>query len=199
VKTAPRRRVDQRERRAALVDPRQHEAMGEQRQATRSERDDLVETLRGHRALLEVTARGLTDEQAAERPTVSELCIGGIIKHVTMVEANWADFIVNGPGRSSPPGEQEMEAHAASFRMEAGDTLEDLLARHHEVAAKTDELVMSYASLDQGHPLPPAPWFPPGTTWSARRTLLHIIAETAQHAGHADVIREAIDGQKSMG
>jgi hypothetical protein len=35
--------------------------------------------------------------------------------------------------------------------------------------------------------------------WSARRTLLHMIAETAQHAGHADIIREALDGSKSMG
>ena len=44
-----------------------------------------------------------------------------------------------------------------------------------------------------------APWFEPGARWSARRVLLHIIAETAQHAGHADIIRETIDGQKSMG
>jgi hypothetical protein len=47
-----------------------------------------------------------------------------------------------------------------------------------------------------GHP---APWFTPGEQWTARRVLLHIIAETAQHAGHADIIREALDGAKSMG
>ena len=44
-----------------------------------------------------------------------------------------------------------------------------------------------------------APWFEPGATWSARRVFLHIVAETAQHAGHADIIREAVDGAKSMG
>jgi hypothetical protein len=44
-----------------------------------------------------------------------------------------------------------------------------------------------------------APWFPPGATRTARRTVMHIVAETAQHAGHADIIREAIDGKKSMG
>ena len=44
-----------------------------------------------------------------------------------------------------------------------------------------------------------APWFPPGARWSARRVLLHIIAETAQHAGHADIIRESLDGAKTMG
>jgi Protein of unknown function (DUF664) len=54
-------------------------------------------------------------------------------------------------------------------------------------------------SLDASHPLPEAPWFEPGAHWSARRALIHIVAETAQHAGHADIIRETIDGAKSMG
>ena len=48
-------------------------------------------------------------------------------------------------------------------------------------------------------PLPEAPWYEPGANWSARRVLLHIIAETSQHAGHADIIREALDGAKTMG
>ena len=63
----------------------------------------------------------------------------------------------------------------------------------------TDELVATLPDLDADHPLPPAPWYPPGERWSARRTLLHIAAETAQHAGHADIIRESLDGAKSMG
>ena len=45
---------------------------------------------------------------------------------------------------------------------------------------------------------PRAPWFEPGARWSARRVLLHVIAETAQRAGHADIIRESLDGAKSM-
>jgi hypothetical protein len=52
--------------------------------------------------------------------------------------------------------------------------------------------------LNAGHPLPTAPWFQPGESWSARQVLLHIITETAQHAGHADIIRESLDGAKSM-
>jgi hypothetical protein len=59
--------------------------------------------------------------------------------------------------------------------------------------------VQTLPSLDRSHELPPAPWFPPGTAWSARRVFLHIIAETAQHAGHADILRESIDGAKTMG
>ena len=53
--------------------------------------------------------------------------------------------------------------------------------------------------LDATQPLPQAPWFEPGARWSARRVLLHIIAETAQHAGHADILRESLDGAKTMG
>ena len=51
----------------------------------------------------------------------------------------------------------------------------------------------------RSQPLPEAPWYEPGASWSARRVLLHLIAETSQHAGHADIIREAIDGAKTMG
>ena len=53
--------------------------------------------------------------------------------------------------------------------------------------------------LDADHPLPDAPWFEAGARWSARRVLLHVLAETAQHAGHADIIRESLDGAKTMG
>ena len=55
------------------------------------------------------------------------------------------------------------------------------------------------SDLDVSHALPEAPWFEKGARWSARRVLLHIIAETAQHAGQADIIRETLDGSKSMG
>jgi len=60
-------------------------------------------------------------------------------------------------------------------------------------------LVSSLSDLDASQPLPSAPWFEPGARWSARRVFLHIIAETSQHAGHADIIRESLDGAKSMG
>ncbi len=60
------------------------------------ERADLLETLARHRALLRGTVRGLTDEQAAQRTTVSELCLGGLIKHVSATERGWASFIVGG-------------------------------------------------------------------------------------------------------
>ena len=176
--------------------------------ADADERADLLETLQKHRGLFRFTAHGLTDEQARTRSTVSELTIGGLVKHVTQVERNWARFVVEGPGDqpdidwdnvdwSNPPA--EVAAYADGFRMREDETLEQLLADHEAAAAETDALV---ATVDLGgrQPLPEAPWFTtPGASWSARRVFAHIVAETAQHAGHADIIREAIDGQKSMG
>ena len=172
-----------------------------------TERDDILDLLRKHRELFRYTVRGLTDEQAASPPTVSELCLGGLVKHVTAVEKNWADFIVNGPAEqpdvdwanvdwSNPP--PEVQEYANGFRMVGGETLASLLAAYDEVAAATDALVAT-VDLDARQPLPEAPWFEAGASWSARRAFTHIVAETAQHAGHADILRETIDGQKSMG
>jgi hypothetical protein len=166
---------------------------------TDAERADLLETLAKHRSFLRFTVRELTDEQAGQRTTVSELCLGGIIKHVTDAEGRWASFIEHGATAMRGTDEAAMEARARSFRMLDGDRLSVILERYQETADRTDELVRTLPSLDLAHRLPDAPWFPPDTSWTARRVLLHIIAETAQHAGHADILREAIDGQKTMG
>ncbi|MGO9078599.1 MAG: DinB family protein [Streptosporangiaceae bacterium] len=167
--------------------------------ASPGERADLLEMLASHRNLLRRTVRDLTDEQAAQRTTVSELCLGGIIKHVSKVERRWARFITEGPAAMTEGGSADPQAWANTFRMLPSETLAGLLAQYEEAAAQTDELVRSLPDLGAAQPLPPAPWFPPGTAWSARRVLMHVIAETAQHAGHADILRESLDGAKSMG
>lgn len=163
------------------------------------ERADLLDALAKQRSFLRYTVRDLSDAEAARRSTVSELCLGGLIKHVSIAEGRWADFIEQGATAIGGADAAAAEAHAAGFRMAEGETLQDLLDQYEESAARTDELVRSLPSLDSAQPLPDAPWFPPGTKWTARQVVLHIIAETAQHAGHADIIREAIDGQKTMG
>jgi hypothetical protein len=163
------------------------------------ERTELIETLAKHRSFLRYTVQGLSDEQAARCTTTSELCLGGIIKHVTLVEAQWADFIQRGSAAVEMAGPAAMEEHANSFRMLPGETVSALLDRYETVAQGTEALVVGLPSLDVSHPLPEAPWFEAGARWSARRVLLHILAETAQHAGHADIIRESLDGAKTMG
>jgi hypothetical protein len=170
------------------------------------ERADLVDVLGKHRGLLLRTVAGLSDEQARRTPTVSELSPGGLVKHVTAVEQQWADFIVEGPAPSAvdwasvdwtnPPA--EVQQYADGFRMLDHETLAGLVEAYAAVAAATDELART-VDLGSVQPLPAAPWFEAGASWSARRVFLHILAETAQHAGHADILRETIDGQKSMG
>ena len=167
------------------------------------ERADLLASLRRQRYFLRHTVQGLSDEQARLRPTASVLSLGGLIKHVAATERQWADFIVRGAEAMGPAdgsfSEEQMAAWAAGFELLPTETLDGVLADYEEVAATTDGLVTDLPDLDRSHPLPPAPWFEPGAHWSARRTLLHIVAETSQHAGHADILRESIDGQKTMG
>ncbi|MEV4293234.1 DinB family protein [Microbispora rosea] len=170
--------------------------------AVTGERADLLAALAKNRHFLRFTTRDLTDEQAAQRTTVSELCLGGLIKHVTLIERNWANFISDGPsamGDATAMTEADWAVWADQFRMLPGETLAGLLAAYAEVAGRTDELVATLPDLDATQPLPKAPWFEAGARWSARRVLMHVIAETAQHAGHADIIRESLDGARSMG
>jgi uncharacterized damage-inducible protein DinB len=168
-------------------------------QTVTGERADLLASLDRHRHFLRHTTRGLTDEQAAQRTTVSDLCLGGLIKHVAATERQWTRFIVEGPSAMAFDPATMADTWMNMFKMSAEDTLAGLLWRYEQVANETDELVRSLPDLDAAQPLPDAPWFERGASWSARRVLLHIIAETAQHAGHADIIREALDGSKSMG
>ncbi|HZB21930.1 MAG TPA: DinB family protein [Blastococcus sp.] len=164
------------------------------------ERADLLETLAAHRYFLRHTVRGLTDEQARQRTTASELTLGGLVKHVAAQERGWVRFILEGPEAiATPTDDAGFQKWADEFVLLTDETLEGVLAEYAETAERTDELVRTIPDLDASHPLPEAPWFQPGATRSARRVFLHIVAETAQHSGHADILRESLDGQKTMG
>jgi uncharacterized damage-inducible protein DinB len=163
------------------------------------ERGDLLQSLARQRYFLRFTVRDLTDEQAAQRTTASELSLGGLIKHVALTERQWISFILDGPSAMGNWDEASVGDWTDAFRMLAGETLAGLLEDYEHVAHRTDGLVAALPDLEAAHPLPDAPWFEHGARWSARRVLLHVIAETAQHAGHADIIRESLDGAKSMG
>ena len=157
------------------------------------ERTDILAGLASARHFLRYAARDLTDEQARQRTTVSELSLGGLIKHVAATEQGWANFTLEGPsalGNYDDMSEADMAGWADGFRLLPDETLAGILSDYEKVAQRTDELVASLPDLDAAHPLPNAPWFPPGETRSARRVFLHIIAET---------IRESLDGAKSMG
>ncbi|MFD9307003.1 DinB family protein [Streptomyces sp. NPDC060048] len=164
-----------------------------QAQPLSGERRELVQALESQRQLFLITLRGLTDEQAARRTTVSELTLGGILRHLVSGERAWTQILVEGDGELSD-GMLDME----QYRMSGGHTLEGLLRQYAAAAAATDEAVAGLPDLDRTVPLPVTPWSPPEPVhWSARRIVLHLIKETAQHAGHADIIRESLDGASS--
>lgn len=173
-------------------------------QTRSTEVTDLLSTLARHRGFLRFAAQGLTDEQARQRPTVSALSLGGLIKHVATTERQWADFAVRGAEAmwagtgDGEIDEETMARWAGGFELLPDETLAGVLAEYEKVAAHTEEVV-SGLDLDSGHRLPEAPWFEQGASWSVRRVVLHLIAETSQHAGHADILRESIDGQRTMG
>lgn len=165
-----------------------------------AEQADLLAVLAKHRGFLKYTVQGLTDEQARQRTTTSELTLGNLIKHVTFCEKQWVTFILDGPdAMKMPETPEEFQAWQDGWTMRPDETLHGLLERYDEVARRTEEVVRSLPSLDIAHPLPEAPWFEKNERWSARRVLMHVLAETTQHAGHADIIRESLDGQKTMG
>ena len=93
------------------------------------ERADLLATLAKNRHFLRFTTRGLTDEQARQRTAVSELCLGGLIKHVTAVEEGWANFILEGTSamrlHRHDPGDYAQRAD--QFRLLPGETLAAVL------------------------------------------------------------------------
>ena len=173
------------------------------------ERAELLTMLERHRAFLLQTAEALTEEQARTASTVSTLTIASLLKHVADTEEQWMAFAVRGAeafgsGDEADAGEWEGgeweggEWEDTRFVLSDAETLDALRARVEQVAARTEE-VLRGADLDSAHDLPVAPWFEPGARWSVRRGALHGRAEISQHAGHADIIREAIDGQKTMG
>ena len=167
-----------------------------------AERRDLLETLATHRETLLQTAAGLTDDQARQSPTASSLSIGGLIKHVAATESSWAGFMRGEPMGPpdvdwSNPDPAMFEAYQQGFVLGHDESLAEALEHYRIVAAVTDELVAT-CDLDRVYPLPPAPWLT-ATERSVRRAAMHIVAETAQHAGHADIIRETLDGTTFSG
>ena len=158
------------------------------------EREGLLAYLAQQRDLLRVQAHGLSDEQARATPTVSRLSVGGLVKHVAVVERGWINAAQQRPFGGSA------EDYAATFRLGPDETLAGVLDLYAEVAGETQAFVAGVADLGQPVPVPQGvPWFPRDIeAWSVRWVLLHVIEETARHLGHADILREAIDGATAI-
>jgi hypothetical protein len=155
------------------------------------ERDGLISFLAQVRHQLKLTGYGLTPEQLAATPTASALSVGGLIKHAAYTEAGWIDQAVQRP--QTYKGAYEWDQH---FDVAEGETYDDIVRFVDEVAAETERVIAGIEDLGQPVPIDKSvPWNPQEyDNWSVRWVLLHLIEEIARHSGHADIIRETIDG-----
>ncbi|HVF33561.1 MAG TPA: DUF664 domain-containing protein [Acidimicrobiales bacterium] len=150
------------------------------------ERETLLGYLDWKRAAVLRTAEGLSDEQARWTPEGRLLPIAGIINHLTHVEARWID----GRLLRQPPPAAHPDVEFAS-RTELTKLVDSYCRRR----MTTNAAVRAAASLDVACPGHPSQ--PPRPGLDLRWVLLHLLEETAHHAGHADATRELLDGRRS--
>jgi uncharacterized damage-inducible protein DinB len=154
------------------------------------EREALLAYLAQQRYVLRLAAYGLTDDEARATAAPSGLSVGGLVKHVAKMERSWIDIVLQREDESSE------EEYTSDFHFAPDETIARVFDLYEEVAAETEAVVAAIPDLGQAVPVPrDVPWFPKDVdAWSVRWVLLHLIEETARHAGHADIVRESIDG-----
>jgi uncharacterized damage-inducible protein DinB len=148
------------------------------------ERSQLLEYLKVQRHGLRAAVGGLTDEQARSTPTASSMSLAALLKHVTATERRWVVAAIGG----RPEGIWPVEDWDAEWRLQPEDTVEQLLAEHATAAEETAVVVTQVPDLNAICPLEES------DECSVRWVLLHLLEELARHAGHADLLRESIDG-----
>ncbi len=154
------------------------------------ERADLLYLFTDERKNFTITLRDLSDDQARTRSTVSDLTLGGLIKHLVETQRHWCT-VITVPDENA---EMDLESAMAQYFMADEDTVPALLAAFEEASAFVDRVITETPDLAATVPLPTAPWAPEREWWTVRRILLHLLRELSHHAGHADLIRESLDG-----
>ncbi|MFE7353730.1 DinB family protein [Streptomyces sp. NPDC057543] len=163
-------------------------------EATGDERGALLSFVEAQRGAIRRSLIGLTEEQAASRPSASGLSLSGLLKHVAETELNWLRMAQQRPNEAA----RTEDTWADSFRLVGDETVERMLQLWDDVAAEVEKFIGSVPSLDDTFPLPDAPWFPKDGRVSMRWLLMHLVEEHARHAGHADIIRESLDGRTAF-
>jgi uncharacterized damage-inducible protein DinB len=157
-----------------------------------NERNGLLTFLEHQREAVRNATYGIREDQARLAPSPSALSLGGLVKHLADAERGWAGHIAG-----APSGAGSYEDYMASFVLSEDETLAGVLEQYDAACAHTDEVVEGVDDLGRRVPLPDAPWFPDREGCTVRWILLHLVEETARHAGHADIVREALDGALS--
>jgi uncharacterized damage-inducible protein DinB len=156
-----------------------------------SELDLLGQYLDYQRETVLLKTDGLSRVQLAQTFPPSELTLGGLLYHLALVEESWMEARFLGlPDREPWAGVDWESDPNWEFRTAAELQPEELRRRYQEACARSRQVVSNATSLDQRSVQP----LRDGTHFSLRWVLLHLVEETARHAGHADFLREAIDG-----
>ncbi|AZK95680.1 MULTISPECIES: DinB family protein [Streptomyces] len=158
------------------------------------ERGTLLSFVEAQRGAIRRSVLGLGREQAVSRPSASELTLGGLLKHVAEVELNWLRLAQQRENERA----RTRETWGEAFVLQDGETVEETLEFWAGIAAETEEFIRAVPSMDDTFPLPEAPWFPQGERVSMRWFLVHLVEEFGRHAGHADIVRESLDGQTAF-
>jgi len=157
-----------------------------------SERDTLREFLDYQREALIGKTHGLDDDQARMAPTASSLSLLGLIKHSAIWERRWFEIVIAGlgaPGEWPEVPDSESDVPDPTFRLTRHDTIDTVVAHYREQVASSNEIL---ATVDLDAPCARSDLVTENVRWVA----MHMIEETARHAGHADIIRETIDGTR---
>ncbi|MHB8244282.1 MAG: DinB family protein [Acidimicrobiales bacterium] len=134
---------------------------------------------------------GLTQEQLARKHPPSELTLAGLLYHLSLVEESWMEVRFSGlPDREPWLGIDWTADPDWEFRAAAELEPEQLRHRYREACERSRQMAYEASGLDQES----VGSLRDGRSFSLRWVLLHLIEETARHAGHADLLREAIDG-----
>ncbi|HEX4015107.1 MAG TPA: DinB family protein [Frankiaceae bacterium] len=151
-----------------------------------TERAGLCESLDLQREALIEKLQGVSDEDARRTPTASSLSLLSLVKHSAVWERRWFQVVVAGRSFAGEwPEAQPQDENA--FRLAQDDTVKTVVAHYREQIAVSQEILRTF-DLDA-----PCAW--PGIAGNLRWVAIHMIEETARHAGHADIIRETIDSR----
>lgn len=166
---------------------------------THSESAALAAFLREQVVAARTAAHGLTDEEARLTPTRSALSVGGILKHLATSWVTWERRGAQNRGeRGWDLTEEDYATFYGSFALADEETLEQVVEQYD---AATGALLAAVEALDPAAELleAPAPWFgrTDPTPVTGRVLVLHLIEEFARHAGHADIVREQLDGAQA--
>lgn len=152
-------------------------------------KETLHRYLQKHRAALLAKTEGLAERQARWPVTPTGTNLLGLVKHVAGVQAGYLGEVF---GRPLPDAPAWLESEDGEDMYATDDeTMADVIAFHHRSAAHADATVEALDLDARGH----VPWWPEGRRdVTLHRILVHLAYETARHAGHADIVREMLDG-----